>query len=90
LAKAADLIALEPGLFLVYIGLTDGSGLDFIPRIKAECQTRALVVTAFGDRETVVSAIRPGADGYWRNRHRERCRPACCQPGPGGKQPFRR
>jgi DNA-binding NarL/FixJ family response regulator len=64
LAKAAELIKLSPDLFLVDIGLPDGSGLDFIPRIKAESGAKALVVTSFGDRETVVSAIKAGADGY--------------------------
>lgn len=64
LARGVDLIRLEPDLFLVDIGLPDGSGLDFIPQIKAQCQAKALVVTTFGDRETVVSAIRAGADGY--------------------------
>ncbi|MCB2088828.1 MAG: response regulator transcription factor [Sphingomonadaceae bacterium] len=64
LAKAGDLIRQQPDLFLVDIGLPDGSGLDFIPKIKAGCTAKALVVTSFGDRETVVSAIRAGADGY--------------------------
>lgn len=64
LGKAADLIAKNPDLFLVDIGLPDGSGLDFIPKIKAGCDAKALVVTSFGDRETVVSAVRAGADGY--------------------------
>lgn len=64
LAKAAALIDQKPDLFLVDIGLPDGSGLDFIPRIKAGCDAKALVVTSFGDRETVVTAIRAGADGY--------------------------
>lgn len=64
LAKARDLIALDPDLFLVDIGLPDGSGLDFVPLIKAGCSAKALIVTSFGDRETVVSAIKAGADGY--------------------------
>jgi DNA-binding NarL/FixJ family response regulator len=64
LTKAADLIGKNPDLFLVDIGLPDGSGLDFIPKIKAGCEAKALVVTSFGDRETVVSAVRAGADGY--------------------------
>lgn len=64
LGRAADLIKQQPDLFLVDIGLPDGSGLDFIPKIKAGCDAKALVVTSFGDRETVVSAIRAGADGY--------------------------
>ncbi|MEO9635280.1 MAG: response regulator transcription factor [Roseobacter sp.] len=64
LARASDLIDQKPDLFLIDIGLPDGSGLDFVPKIKAGCNAKALVVTSFGDRETVVRAIRAGADGY--------------------------
>ena len=64
LAAAEALIAEAPDLILLDIGLPDGSGLDFIPQIKAGCEARILVVTSFGDRETVVSAIAAGADGY--------------------------
>ena len=64
LAKARELLALEPDLFLVDIGLPDGSGLDFVPEAKAHGQAKVLVLTSFGDRETVVTAIRSGADGY--------------------------
>jgi DNA-binding NarL/FixJ family response regulator len=64
LARAGDLIDQKPDLFLIDIGLPDGSGLDFVPKIKAGCNAKALVVTSFGDRETVVRAIRAGADGY--------------------------
>jgi DNA-binding NarL/FixJ family response regulator len=64
LRLARGLIPLEPELFLIDIGLPDGSGLDFIPEIKAACDARILVVTSFGDRETVVTAIEAGADGY--------------------------
>jgi len=65
LAGADALLAGRPDLLLSDIGLPDGSGLSFIPRIKAglpEC--RVLVITAFGDRETVVAALNAGADGY--------------------------
>ncbi|MCW3849049.1 response regulator transcription factor [Sphingomonas sp. LB-2] len=64
LGKARELLALAPDLFLVDIGLPDGSGLDFVPEIKAAGEAKALILTSFGDRETVVSAIRAGADGY--------------------------
>jgi DNA-binding NarL/FixJ family response regulator len=64
IAKARDLLELKPDLFLVDIGLPDGSGLDFVAEAKAACDAKALVLTSFGDRETVVSAIRAGADGY--------------------------
>jgi DNA-binding NarL/FixJ family response regulator len=64
LRQARDLLSLAPELFLIDIGLPDGSGLDFIPEIKAASDARILVVTSFGDRETVVTAIEAGADGY--------------------------
>lgn len=64
LTDAAALIDKQPDLFLIDIGLPDGSGLDFLPVINNGCAAKALVVTSFGDRETVVSAVMGGADGY--------------------------
>lgn len=65
LAEARDLLILTPDLFLTDIGLPDGSGLTFIPEIKAHIpDCRILVITAFGDRDTVVTALNAGADGY--------------------------
>lgn len=65
LAEARELLASPPDLFLTDIGLPDGSGLTFIPEIKAASpDCRVLVITAFGDRDTVVSALNAGADGY--------------------------
>jgi DNA-binding NarL/FixJ family response regulator len=64
LGKARGLIELSPDLFLVDVGLPDGSGLDFVPEAKASGSIKVLVLTSFGDRETVVTAIRAGADGY--------------------------
>ena len=65
LAEAKDLLTLTPDLFLTDIGLPDGSGLTFIPEIKAHIpECRILVITAFGDRDTVVTALNAGADGY--------------------------
>lgn len=63
-ARARDLVALDPDLILVDIGLPDGSGIDLVPFAKANCAARILVITSFGDRETVVAAIAAGADGY--------------------------
>lgn len=62
--QGRDLVALAPALFLLDIGLPDGSGLDLTAEIKAACEARVLVLTSFGDRETVVAAIQAGADGY--------------------------
>lgn len=64
LAGAMGLLAVDPDIFLLDLGLPDGSGLDLIPVIRASCEARVLVVTSFGDRETVVRALRAGADGY--------------------------
>lgn len=65
IADARSLLEPTPDIFLTDIGLPDGSGLDFIPEIKAGAPgCRVLVITAFGDRDTVVSALNAGADGY--------------------------
>lgn len=61
---ARKLFRLKPDLFLVDIGLPDGSGLDLVPDIKEALDAKVLIVTSFGDRQTVVTAIRAGADGY--------------------------
>ena len=63
-ASALDLIRLKPDLFLLDIGLPDGSGLELVAPIQAANDSRVLIVTSFGDRETVVAATLAGADGY--------------------------
>ncbi len=63
LSELPALIASRPDLILTDLGLPDGSGLDHIPSIKA-AGIKSLVITAFGDRETVVKALSAGADGY--------------------------
>ena len=63
MAEAERLLVDKPALVLTDLGLPDGSGLDLIPRLKA-AGIHALVLTAFGDRETVVAALEAGADGY--------------------------
>ncbi|MEL7190219.1 MAG: response regulator transcription factor [Pseudomonadota bacterium] len=63
-SEARNLFSLYPDIFLVDIGLPDGSGLDLIPEIKQQLDARVLIITSFGDRETVVTAIQSGADGY--------------------------
>lgn len=64
LASGRTLIGLAPDLFLMDIGLPDGSGYDLVPEIKAHTSAKALMVSAFGDRDTVVRALSAGADGY--------------------------
>jgi DNA-binding NarL/FixJ family response regulator len=64
LQAGRKLIDLKPDLFLVDLGLPDGSGLDLITEVKAGCAAKVLVLTLYGDRETVVTAVQSGADGY--------------------------
>lgn len=64
LATGRGLIALRPDLFLMDIGLPDGNGYDLVPEIKAGSSARVLIISSFGDRETVVKALAAGADGY--------------------------
>lgn len=64
LATGRALIALCPDLFLMDIGLPDGCGYDLVPEIKARSAARTLIISAFGDRDTVVRALSAGADGY--------------------------
>lgn len=64
LSEARSLIADRPDLVLLDLGLPDGSGLSIIGEIKQSAAAFVLVVTSFGDRETVVAALSAGADGY--------------------------
>lgn len=64
IAEAQAILGQEADLVLTDIGLPDGSGLDFIRTLKSVRECKVLVVTAFGDRDTVVAALRAGADGY--------------------------
>ncbi|WP_395645947.1 response regulator [Terricaulis sp.] len=63
LRAARGLMSVKPHLFLLDLGLPDGDGLSLVADIKA-AGARVLILTAFGDRETVVAAIQAGADGY--------------------------
>ena len=64
LAAARAQSGLAPHLVLLDVGLPDGSGLSLIAELKAHRETLVLMVTTFGDRETVVAALCAGADGY--------------------------
>lgn len=64
LATGRGLIGLAPDLFLMDIGLPDGNGYDLVPEIKAVCGAKVLIISSFGDRDTVVKALSAGADGY--------------------------
>lgn len=60
----ARIEASRPDLCLVDLQLPDGSGLEFISRLKAVHSARCLILTVLGDRASVLAALRSGADGY--------------------------
>ncbi len=61
-AGAMDFAGVD--LVLLDIGLPDGSGVDLVEGIKQSGDTKVLMITSFGDRESVLMAIEAGADGY--------------------------
>ncbi|MEW6270574.1 MAG: response regulator transcription factor [Thermodesulfobacteriota bacterium] len=61
----AELARRVPDVLLTDIGLPDGTGIDLIRSARAASpRTQAMVITVFGDEETVVRAIEAGAAGY--------------------------
>ena len=65
-AEARDLLSKRlPDVMLIDLGLPDGNGLDLIREISSHSPSvRILVITVFGDEQTVISAISAGATGY--------------------------
>lgn len=64
LTAAEALLGRTVDVYLLDLGLPDGNGASFIPRIRAAGEAKVIVLTSFGDRETVVRTIEAGADGY--------------------------
>jgi len=63
-AEAVRLITTRPPVVLLTdLGLPDGNGIGLIRMAKAR-GAQAMVVTIFGDEETVIRAIEAGASGY--------------------------
>jgi len=60
-----ELRRMRPEVLLVDLGLPDGSGLDLI-RCASELSANVLilVISVFGDEQTVINAIEAGAQGY--------------------------
>lgn len=57
--------ALEPDVLLVDLGLPGGSGIEMIRRANERLpQCESMVVTIFGDDESVLHCIQAGATGY--------------------------
>jgi DNA-binding NarL/FixJ family response regulator len=64
-AAIAAIPPLAPDIVLADLGLPDMSGIDVIRQLKAlHRQCSVLVITTFGDENTVTAALRAGADGY--------------------------
>ncbi|HQR29908.1 MAG TPA: sigma-54 dependent transcriptional regulator [Anaeromyxobacteraceae bacterium] len=55
----------HPGLVLLDLRLPDGSGLDFLDRIRAACPgVPVIMISAHGDTRAAVQAVRRGAQDY--------------------------
>jgi NarL family two-component system response regulator LiaR len=55
---------LRPDLIILDLGLRDGSGLDALPQILAECpEARVIVLSGYGP-ENVLPTLRMGARGF--------------------------
>lgn len=66
LAQGRSLLdALEPDVLLVDLGLPGGSGIELIRHADEHLpQCESMVVTVFGDDESVLECIQAGATGY--------------------------
>lgn len=66
LAEARPWIGGQADLFILDLGLPDGSGIELIEAIRAHTtvEPKILVLSVLGDQETVLAAILAGADGY--------------------------
>lgn len=54
-----------PDVLLIDLGLPDGSGVELIRALRAaRPESRALVITVFGDEHSVVESLEAGASGY--------------------------
>ncbi|MCW6533927.1 response regulator [Sphingomonas lycopersici] len=66
LAQARALLDRPVDLFILDLGLPDGSGIELIADIRARggLEPKILVLSVLGDQETVLAAVLAGADGY--------------------------
>ncbi|MGH1359702.1 MAG: LuxR C-terminal-related transcriptional regulator [Burkholderiaceae bacterium] len=64
-ASGMLLLASQPDVLLVDLGLPDGCGLDLVKAASKECpDTEVAAITTFGDESHVLGALEAGATGY--------------------------
>ena len=65
LAGARGLLDWKVDLFILDLGLPDGSGIELIEEIRARggLEPKILVLSVLGDQDTVLAAVLAGADG---------------------------
>jgi two-component system response regulator GlrR len=76
LTRAAELVASRHAdsfsLILLDIRLTDGSGIEFLPRLREQCPNLPIfIITAHGDVDSAVEAFTFGANGYIKKPFRD-------------------
>jgi len=55
----------EQDIWLIDLGLPDGSGVDLIRQVREKfARTHLLVITVFTDADNIVTSIQAGANGY--------------------------
>ena len=63
-AAAAQIEQLPPDLVLLDMRLPDGSGLDYLQRLRAHSAVPVIVMTAYGEVEDAVAAMKFAASDY--------------------------
>lgn len=65
-AQAKQLLTLSYDVMLVDLNLkdTEGDGIDLIKQTKILNKSKIMVISVFGDEQSVITAIEAGADGY--------------------------
>ena len=63
-AAAAAIDSSEPDLVLLDMRLPDGSGLDYLQRLRARSPVPVIVMTAYGEIDDAVTAMKLGAADY--------------------------
>ena len=58
-------ISCQPDIVLLDLVMPEMNGLEATPRILEACPTaRVLILTSFGEEDTVIPALKAGAQGY--------------------------